>query len=118
KPGGRGGATTDQARLPTLMDDALREAQRANVSVYAIDPNGVDRFGSDIVGNLKQDYLSTMADRTGGFAMLVAKDFAHGVEQIFRESGSYYLLGFQPGFPKENGEFRQVVVRMNRPGLT
>jgi VWFA-related protein len=118
KPGGRGGATTDQARLPTLMDDALREAQRANVSVYAIDPNGVDRFGSDIVGNLKQDYLSTMADRTGGFAMLAAKDFVHGVEQIFRESGSYYLLGFQPGFPKENGEFRQVVVRMNRPGLT
>jgi VWFA-related protein len=54
---------------------------------------------------------------TGGFSIRRAEDFAAGVTQIFRETGSYYLIGYTNPERKDDGKLRRVEVRVNRPDL-
>ena len=39
------------------------------------------------------------------------------VPEIFRESDSYYLIGFRPADPSPNGTFHQITVKTTRRGL-
>jgi hypothetical protein len=39
------------------------------------------------------------------------------VQAIFDENASYYLLGYEPSKPAEDGKFRRIDVRVNRPGV-
>jgi VWFA-related protein len=49
---------------------------------------------------------------TGGFAIRTAAEFADGISQIFRESGSYYLLGYSNPTLKDDGKPRRIEVRL------
>jgi VWFA-related protein len=112
-PGGRHGA------LKQELQDIFKEAQRANVNIYPIDPQGLAGFDVDPGGpNLARDSLLALAENTGGFALVNNNEFASGVTQIFRENGSYYLLGYQSTDPRTDGKFRRLEVRVRQPGLT
>jgi VWFA-related protein len=50
---------------------------------------------------------------TGGFSIRTAEEFASGITQIFRESGSYYLLGYTSPTIKDDGKPRRIEVRLN-----
>ena len=39
------------------------------------------------------------------------------VPDLFRESDSYYLIGFRPSDPRPNGTFHKITVKTVRPGL-
>jgi hypothetical protein len=54
---------------------------------------------------------------TGGFSIRNAAQFAEGITQIFRESGSYYLLGYASPNLKDDGKPRRIEVRLNNPAL-
>jgi VWFA-related protein len=119
-------------------NDALqifREAQRANVTFYGIDPSGLgglDRedpiasgLASDLIRSpqsVLNDFLHSLASNTGGLAIVNRNEFASGVAQIFAENGSYYLLGYraaqQSTAQKRDGQLRRIEVRVNRPGVT
>ena len=60
--------------------------------------------------------LRTIANATGGFAVVNSNTFGAQIRQIFRETGSYYLLGFRSAHM--DGKFRRIEVAIRRPGLT
>ena len=51
---------------------------------------------------------------TGGFSVRTSAEFAAGITQIFRESGSYYLLGYSSPTLKDDGKIRRIEVRLNQ----
>lgn len=114
------------------LGEALRQAQRANVTIYPINPAGLEvpavggaapgeggrtlASSVDAGGDPVGDTAHVMAAQTGGFAVTRSNTFDRQIQQIFRETGSYYLLGFQS--PHTDGKFRRVEVRTTREGLT
>jgi VWFA-related protein len=95
------------------MEEIFQRAQRANASLYPINPNGLEIItdGRD----LTVDTLLTMANNTGGFAVVNSNSFTAQIGQMFRETGAYYLLGIEA--THADGRFRKLEVRVNRPGL-
>ncbi|MGE3402774.1 MAG: VWA domain-containing protein, partial [Vicinamibacterales bacterium] len=122
--------------------DAIGAATRANVAIYGIDPRGLTDPGTDLngfsfnpaaddptLGNLgirsaieesrvAQDSLRQLSDETGGFAVLNQNDFASAFQRIVADNSSYYVLGYYPTNERRDGRFRNITVRVKRPGLT
>jgi hypothetical protein len=70
------------------------------------------------VPGVEQDYLRIIASNTGGRAIVETNDFKAGVEAIFVENASYYLLGIHPASARPDGKVRRLEVKVNRPGVT
>jgi hypothetical protein len=65
-----------------------------------------------------RDFLLEHADNTGGRATVNTNDYTDGITQIFRENGSYYLLGFRQTDPKGPGKYSRLDVQLkDHPGL-
>src|SRR5437763_3560645 len=104
--------------LPTA-DSVIRAANRYNVSIYAIDPQlppdaadgnrPADRPASDV------DTLRTIAEGTDGRASS-AGHLAETMRQMVDDSSGYYLLTYRSA-PPNDGKFREVQVRVKRPGV-
>jgi len=120
-------------RLFGELPEIFRRAQRANVSIYPIDPGGPGGMEQYIMArvqkrrdamefahkqaNLLADFAMMMAENTGGHAVLNTNEYETGITQVFRENSSYYLLGFQPTNTKTDGKLRRVEVKVNRPDM-
>jgi hypothetical protein len=122
--GGTADASGVASTLITDLTECVRAAQRANVNIYAFDPGGLRApFGVASAnpanpGWLNREFLKTISERTGGFAVVDSNDPAPGITQLVRENGSYYLLGYVPDNPRAEGKFRKLDVRVSRPGAT
>ena len=66
---------------------------------------------------LEHDSLRVVADETGGFAVLNQNDFRTGFSRILEDNSSYYVLGYYPTNDKRDGRFRNVQVKVLKPGL-
>ncbi|MEW6321349.1 MAG: VWA domain-containing protein [Acidobacteriota bacterium] len=118
--------------------DAVAAAARGNVTIYGIDPRGLTQGDEGIeVASLPQeatiqlgpttirsevqrgqDSLRTLADQTGGFALVNVNDLAAGFRRIVEDNSHYYLLGYEPTNTKRDGRFRRIEVKVKRPGVT
>jgi VWFA-related protein len=116
------------------MIRTFEDAMRARVTVYTLNTAGLLPLGEDSTGlslsdgsshGGKQEFVVrpySLSGETGGFSVRSPAQFVEGVAQIFRETGSYYLLGYELP-PKKNtgynmlGGFRDIEVRVSRPGL-
>jgi len=127
-PSGGASAAALQSRIKQQMDDIFDRAQRANVTIYTIDACGLRSdppphvAGSPAstqtcIRGLDLDYLENIAAATGGRPVVNTNDFDPGLNAVFLENSSYYLIGFAPGDPARDGKFRTVEVKVNRPGL-
>ncbi len=67
------------------------------------------------VSQLNLDFLQMTADTTGGRAIINTNDLASGIEEMFRETGSYYSIGYQATDPG-TGRFHRLSVKVDRPG--
>ncbi len=139
KPGTNPENRAIHQNLIQSMLDTYRRAQRANVAVYAFDPSptlfeetlfpfllqhGLKPGGGGQTdpreiahhkANLTTDFLEATASNTGGRAVLKASDAPAGIEQMFVENSSYYLLGYHSPKTKTDS-YRNVSVKVNRPG--
>ncbi len=120
--------------------DAISATTRANVSIYSIDPRGA-ATDDDTIGissfadssdptqgissasmrnevRMAQDSLRSLAEETGGFAVLNRNDFSTAFDRIVRDNSSYYVLAYYPGQDKRPGRFHKIEVKVARPGLT
>jgi hypothetical protein len=107
------------------------------VSIYGVDPRGLTSgmddsidIGSfaddnsigptDLQNELRdaQDSLRMLSDETGGFAAINRNDFRDAFARIQQDSSSYYVLGYYPTNDKRDGKFRNIQVRVNKPGVT
>jgi VWFA-related protein len=116
--------------------DLIAAATRANVNVYSVDPRGVTSGMEDAIEiggftadptlsatnlinemRLEHDSLRVVAEETGGFAVLNQNDFRTGFSRILEDNSSYYVLGYYPANDKRDGRFRNVQVKVLKPGL-
>ncbi len=127
----------------TYLEPATREmvnaTQLANVTVHAVDPNALEttnvRAGDDFMPEgataamaaqeranrefliERHQSLQTVADWTGGRAILNTNVPEESVRPILDESSAYYLLAFEATDVKRDGRFHPITVRVNQPGL-
>jgi VWFA-related protein len=97
-----------------LTRELVRKAQQANVNIYPIDPMGL-RVDSHTTW--KTNNLWTLANETGGRAIINTNDFEPGLTQIMRENSAYYVLGYRPANVQADGTFRRLDVKVNRPDV-
>jgi VWFA-related protein len=121
------------------MKDAIAAATQNNVAFYTIDPRGLGAmFGSESIemtappedpaygistqslaseARRSQDSLRTLAEETGGIAVVNTNDFARAYDRIVHANSHYYLLGYYPKYERRDGRFRRIEVRVKRPGV-
>jgi hypothetical protein len=61
--------------------------------------------------------LVTLAHNTGGRAVVDSNDASAILRSVLEESSHYYVLGYAPRNPREQGRFRQLRVSVRRPGV-
>jgi hypothetical protein len=65
----------------------------------------------------RQQSLQTVADWTGGRAILNTNVPEQSVRPILEESSAYYLIAFETTDVKRDGRLHPITVRVNRPGV-
>jgi VWFA-related protein len=95
------------------MSGLLVEAQLANVAVYALSPRGLSVDDN----RLETDFLRAVADNTGGFAVVNTNAPEARVPDIFAATSAYYLLAYDIQKP-DDGRYRRLEVKVNRPGVS
>ena len=103
--------------LPTI-DAVIRSANRYNVAIYPIDPDAPASAGP-AAGNDAEpavDTLRALADGTDGHAFVDGGNPDGEFQQIVDDSSAYYLLAYRSAHV-EDGKFREVQVRVTRPGV-
>lgn len=92
--------------------DAVRAAASANTSLYVVDPAGLGVASAGHSGS------SGFASETGGHAFLNTNDLRGAAARIWREAGSYYLLGVANPDIQRTAELRELDVKVLRSGVT
>jgi VWFA-related protein len=108
--------------------DLAKAANRANATFYPIDPTGLVA-GPDIDQDVKmsdwnahtrqrQDSLRTLAELTGGFAVVNTNNVDTLLNRIDEETSDYYVLGYYSNNPDPLRRTRKIEVRTSRPNVT
>ena len=128
------------AYLEPATRQMVNAAQLANVTVHTVDPNSVETTNVHAGDDFKpeggvsaqaatqeqanrahlierQQSLQTVADWTGGRAILNTNVPEQSVSPILDESSAYYLIAFQTSDVKRDSRFHPVTVKVNRPDV-
>jgi VWFA-related protein len=91
------------------LDEA---AGLANLTIDVVDPSGLSGGGSADPG------LFLLAQLGGGRTIVHTNAPEASVPEIFNESRSYYLLGFESAVPDTDRRVHSIRVKVNRRGVT
>ena len=116
------------ADLARELGELTRTANRANVTMYTVDPRGLVGMG-DIDDQVdpqqwneyvrkSQDSLRVIAEETGGIAVVNQNDFSRALKRIDAETSDYYVLGYYSKNPDPTKRRRQITVKVNRPSAS
>ncbi len=116
--------TFSDSELAFELGEITRSANRANTTVYTIDPRGLVA-GSDIDeqvdptewGNYvrkSQDSLRVLAEETGGLAVVNMNDFDKALKNIDAASSDYYVLGYYSSNTDATRRRRSIEVKTTR----
>ncbi len=115
--------------------DVTDAARRSNVAIYFVDARGLVATTGNFTASegsptdardigatfadiaLDAEGAVSIAETSGGFAIRNTNDLGAGLERISRESRSYYLVGYVPRNDRADGRFRQIEVKVKRPGV-
>ena len=114
------------ADLARELGELTRQANRANVTMYTVDPRGLVGMGdidqqvdpqqwSEFVRK-SQDSLRVIAEETGGIAVVNQNDFTKALKRIDAETSDYYVLGYVSKNPDPTKRRRQIEVKVMRKG--
>ena len=117
------------ADLARELWDLTRTANRANATIYTLDPRGLVGPLSDLDDNVdpqqwssfvrkSQDSLRVLAEETGGVAVVNQNDFSKAIRRIDAETSDYYVLGFVSKNPDILRRTRKLEVKVRRQGLS
>jgi VWFA-related protein len=129
---GVGNNLDNQSQLRVTVNEAVK----SNVSFYPIDARGLSALvpGGDAtqaapVGNEvysgaahntvranfdnQQETLYTLADDTGGKALLDSNDLTLGMTQVQKDMGSYYILSYASTNTAMDGRYRKIDVKLS-----
>lgn len=119
--------TFSDSELAFELGEITRSANRANTTIYTIDPRGLVA-GSDIDeqvdpsewGNYvrkSQDSLRVLAEETGGLAVVNMNDFDKALKNIDAASSDYYVLGYYSSNADATRRRRRIEVKVTRKDL-
>ncbi len=114
--------TFSDADLASELGEITRAANRANATIYTIDPRGLVA-GGDIAEEVdprewaeyvrkSQDTMRVLAEETGGIAVVNQNDFDKALKRIDAESSDYYVLGYYSSNPDPTVRRRKIEVRV------
>jgi VWFA-related protein len=120
----RQGQQFADADLAREVSELTRAANRANATMYTIDPRGLVA-GADIDEQIDptewsdhvrktQDSLRVLADLTGGIAVVNQNDFDKALKRIDAETSDYYVLGYYSKNPDPLKRTRKIEVKARR----
>jgi VWFA-related protein len=116
--------TFSDADLAMELGDITRAANRANTTIYTIDPRGLIA-GADIDEAIdptewanyvrkSQDSMRVLAEETGGLAIVNMNNFDKALGQVDNASSDYYVLGYYSSNPDPTKRRRKVEVKVVR----
>jgi VWFA-related protein len=116
-----------EADLISDLSYLTRNANKANVTMYTIDPRGlvgmpdldekIDMVEWQQYVRTSQDSLRTIAELTGGYAAINQNDFDKALKRIDAETSDYYVVGYYSNNPDPRRRTRNIEVKVSRPGL-
>jgi VWFA-related protein len=120
----RTGTKFADADLVRELAELTRAANRANATIYTIDPRGLVGM-PDLDDNVDpvefQEYLSNsinslrvLAEQTGGIAVVNQNDFDKALKRIDAETSDYYMIGYYSTNPDPLKRTRQIDVKVKR----
>jgi len=103
------------------FQETIDALNKANVGVYPVDPTGLTSLvggGSRRVGtgSSTNPVLYALAAKTGGFPVVNTNDLQSGMEKVSAELNEYYLLGYVPPHPGNEGNYHKIHVKVDRAG--
>ena len=116
-----------------LLRQVVGQAARAGAHVYAIDARGLNTgagaqlidapqadspMGAPARFDVLADGANSLAVDTGGFAIRNENDFGRALDDIQRDAGVYYVVGYTPANNEFDGKYRAIEVKVARPGVT
>jgi VWFA-related protein len=124
----RQGQQFADADLAREISELTRAANRANATMYTIDPRGLVA-GADIDEQIDpvewgnhvrktQDSLRVLADQTGGIAVVNQNDFDKALKRIDAETSDYYVLGYYSTNPDPLKRTRKLEVKVKKPNMS
>lgn len=111
------------------IERAARALNSANLAIYPVDARGLiapaayspDRARiSREAETLSRSGFGTMqvlAERTGGRPFFNNNDLRRALRRAADDSRLTYVLGYHPSHDQWNGQFREIKVRVRRPGV-
>jgi VWFA-related protein len=119
--------TFSDTDLAAELGELTRTANRANTTIYTIDPRGLVA-GQDIDEQVnpneyrqmvikQQDTLRSLADDTGGLAIVNQNDFSRALARIDAETSDYYVLGYYSNNPDPTHRRRKLEIKILRDGV-
>ena len=115
--------------LARRIDELAEAANRANAAFYTVDPRGLaaarpgpadflltGRGSFDEWNFTTQNSLRSLAEQTGGRAMVNRNDFDGVFREIDAETSDYYILGFALTDPEPTVRTRRLLVRVRGRG--
>jgi VWFA-related protein len=116
-----------EADLAMELSELTRAANRANATIYTIDPRGlvggpdldeqIDMVEWQNYVRTSQDSLRVLAELTGGIAVVNQNDFNKGLKRIDAETSDYYVIGYYSSNPDPKKRRRTIEVKVNRPNV-
>ena len=118
------GQLLSEGDLVQELAEIISAANRANATLYPIDPRGLVA-GPDVDQPIKtqewlafvrdsQDSLRVMADGTGGLAVVNMNDFDAAFRRIDADTSDYYVLGYYSNNADTSRRTRRIEVRTTR----
>jgi VWFA-related protein len=139
------GRARDAVDFSDEIQHALRTLNDVGIAIYPVDPRGVmggfettpstdtevkgpnpsrrpgprtpeDRRADDQIMQTRGN-LRDIADRTGGAAFVDTNDLAAGIRHAMDDARVSYALAYSPSHNRWDGSFRQIKIKVNRPGV-
>jgi VWFA-related protein len=118
----------ESVELLTDLQKVFNAANRTNTAIYTVDPRGLgsnEYSAADVVSiamdrqilNETISLLRTMADQTDGRAIVNRNDPIPALQQMIRDSSTYYLIGYTSSSAFRDGKFHEIQVRVKRPNV-
>lgn len=120
-------------KMETQIRNAIGDAARAGAHFYTIDARGLDHgsAGSSIIDQPREESLigrtahfdaladatNSLAVDTGGFAIRNENNFGKALDDIQRDAGEYYVIGYSPTNSTFDGKYRTINVEVKQAGV-
>jgi VWFA-related protein len=136
-----GGLSRQGIENQASLRAATNEAAKANMAIYSVDTRGLQALppvGDASKGSIRgtsgysgkavtaqfsanfasQETLGTLSMDTGGKAFFDSNDFAPAFMQVQHDTEAYYIIGFKSTNQAQDGSYRHLTVKVNRPDVT